>query len=309
MIWRILLLGLFGVVARGTNADGPSEFYMVSFVDHDVAGAWEYRILDVKQDGVDSLVRSILIGPVRSECFRRLTVRAAEVRVPSVSPAQLTAHQNPCAGSSRSEDAGGRLTSGGFGTFSRASVVAKCGLEEKLGALPTLGALTERTVGSALGGRDVFWGISQEEDLIPQRQGEKLIPEIVSGAFDKGLSAAFRDQQKQQTFRDLLKDYAGVVKASELIERQLVTTNGYRVAKYVEPDYPSLGAAALVLGKVDLRLGIDPATGKVRSVTVIRGQTELAERASKAAQNWQFELSSIDSESINVAVDFRFRCP
>ncbi len=254
-------------------------------------------------------MRSLLIGPVRSECSRRLTVRAAEARLPNVSPAQLTAHQNPCVGSPRSEDAGGRLTSRGFETFSRASVVAKCGLEEKLGALATLGALTRQTVDNAFSGRDVFWGISQEDDLTPQRQGEKLMAEIISGGFDKGLSAAFRDEKKQQTFRELLKDYAGVVKASEFIERQLVTTNGYRFAKYVEPDYPSLGAAALVLGRVDLRLGIDPATGKVRSVTVIRGQTELAERASNAAQNWQFEPSSIDSESINVAIDFRFRCP
>ncbi len=48
MIWGILLLGLIGVLARGANVEGPTEFYMVSFVDHDVAGTWEYRILDVK---------------------------------------------------------------------------------------------------------------------------------------------------------------------------------------------------------------------------------------------------------------------
>ena len=98
-------------------------------------------------------------------------------------------------------------------------------------------------------------------------------------------------------------------KASEFVDRRLVNANGYRVTKYVEPDYPSLGVAALVLGKVDLRLGIDPDTGQVRNVTVVHGQTELAERASKAAQGWQFEPKSLYSDSITVAVDFRFRCP
>lgn len=308
MILGILLLGLLGVFAEGVNAEEPSEFYIVSFVDHDVVGAWEYRILDVKQDGLDSLVRSILIGPVRPECPRRLTVRAAEARLPNISPDQLTANQNPCNGNPRSEDKATRSVVG-FGTISRAGVVAKCGMEEKVGSLTSLGALTRQTVDRAFSGRDIFWGISQEEDLIPQYEGEKLIAEIISGGFDKGLSAAFRDEKKQQTFRDLLKDYTGVVRASEFIERRLVTSNDYRITKYVEPDYPSLGVAALVLGKVELRLGIDPAAGNVRSVTVIHGQTELAERASKAAQNWEFEPGSIDSESINVVVDFKFRCP
>jgi hypothetical protein len=79
MIWRILLLGLVAGIAEGAEVD---EFYMVRFVDHDVENSWEYRLLVVKQDGHDSLVRSILIGPVRSECPRRLTIRAAEARLP-----------------------------------------------------------------------------------------------------------------------------------------------------------------------------------------------------------------------------------
>lgn len=306
MIWGILLLGIFGVLAKGADVEGPSEFYMVSFVDHDVMGAWEYRILDVKLDGRDSLVRSILIGPVRSEC--RLTVRAAEAILPNISPAQLTAAQNPCIGNPRRE----AKTTGtvvGFSTIRRSGVVAKCGLEERVATLASLGALIEKIGEGAFIGRDVLWGISQDQDVAPQRLGEKLIPEMRSGAFDKGLNAAFGDERKQRTLGELLMDYAGVVKASEFIERQLVTTNGYRVTKYVEPDYPSLGVAALVLGKVELRLGIDPVMGTVGNVAVIRGQSELAERASKAAQSWQFEPSSIDSDSITVAVDFRFRCP
>jgi len=308
MIRGILLLFLLRAFADRVKAEEPSEFYMVSFVDHDVVGAWEYRILDVKQDARDSLVRSILIGPVRPECPRRLTVRAAEARLPNISPAQLTAAQNPCIGNPRSEDKTARSVVG-FGTIRRSGVVAKCGLEERVASLASLGALTDKIVEGAFGGRDVFWGIAQEEDVAPQRLGEKLIPELRSGAFDKGLNAAFEDERRQRTLGDLLMDYAGVVRASEFIERQLVTTNGYRVTKYVEPEYPSLGVAALVLGKVDLRLGIDPTMGTVRSVVVIRGQTELAERASKAAQNWQFEPSSINSDSITVTVDFRFRCP
>jgi hypothetical protein len=310
MIGRMLLLGLFAVSAVAA-VEGPSEFYVVSFVDHDGEGAWEYRILDVKQDGSDSLVRSILIAPVRLACPRRLTVRAVEARLSNVTPAQLTVSRNPCDGDRRSDDIGGNLRSVRSETFSRAAAVAKCGSEEKLGSLSNLGALAQRTVDGAFGPRDVFWGDSEGEDLKPQLQGDKLIPEITSGRFDKGLNAAFRDEASRtpRSFRDLLKDYAGVVSAREFVDRRLIAGNGYRVVKYVEPDYPPLGVAALVLGKVDLRLGIDPATGQVRNIMVIRGQAELAERASKAAQSWQFAPDSIKSESITVAVDFRFRCP
>jgi len=48
MIWRILLLGLFGVLAESANIEGPSEFYIVSHYDSDLEGAWNYRILEVK---------------------------------------------------------------------------------------------------------------------------------------------------------------------------------------------------------------------------------------------------------------------
>lgn len=130
MIWGILLPGLFGVLSKGANVEGPSEFYMVTFVDHDVVSAWEYRILDVKQNGRDSLICSIMIGPIRHECPRRLTVRAAEARLPNISPAQLTTGQNPCNGNPRSEDKTARSVFR-FGTISRAGVVTKCGLEDR----------------------------------------------------------------------------------------------------------------------------------------------------------------------------------
>jgi len=308
MIWRILLLGLFGVLAESANIEGPSEFYIVSHYDSDLEGAWNYRILEVSQDGLDSLVRYILITPVRS-CPRTLTVRAAETRLPKILPAQLTSSQNPCDGSSQRKDA--NVPGNAFPTFSmtRAGIVAKCGLEERLATLPQLDALTRQIVDRAFGSREIFWGISEEEDLEPQREGNKLISEIASGRFDKGLNAVFRDGQLQRTFRDVLKDYTGIVKASDFVDRRLVTTNRYQFTKYIEPDYPLLGVAALVLGKVDLQLRIDTSTGEVRNVTVMRGQAELAERASRAAQSWHFEPNSIDSESITVAVDFRFRCP
>jgi len=115
--------------------------------------------------------------------------------------------------------------------------------------------------------------------------------------------------QSPLTFRYLLKDYAGVLKASEFVTRQLVPADKYQITKYVEPDYPSLGIAALILGTVNLRLRIDASTGEVQNVIEARGQAELAERASKAARQWRFTPNSVQSDSIAVAVDFRFRCP
>jgi len=308
MIWRALLVGLFAVLALGAEAERPSEFYVVSQFDSDLEGAWNYHILDVRADGPDSLVRYVLMTPVRL-CPHSLTVRAAEARLPNTSPAQLTIDQNPCDGTLRSQGANTpRNVASRFSTY-RTGIVAKCGLEEKSGTLPQLDALIRRIIDRAFGSREVFWGISEEEDLEPQRQGDKLVSEIASGSFDKGLKAAFREERTQRTFRDLLKDYSGVMEAREFVDRPLVTANGYRFIKYVEPDYPALGVAALLLGKVEFQLRVDTGTGEVQNVAVVRGQEELAERARKAARNWQFEPQSLDSELINVAVDFKFRCP
>ena len=79
MLRRFLLIAAIGIWADRAMAEEPSSFYIISHFDSDLEGAWNYHILEVGPAGSGSLVRYILIAPVRL-CPRRLTVRAAEAR-------------------------------------------------------------------------------------------------------------------------------------------------------------------------------------------------------------------------------------
>ena len=63
-------------------------FYVVSAFFSDLGPAYYYRIMEVRADGNDSLVRYIRVAPVDVNCQRTI-VQAAEARVRGKSPAEL----------------------------------------------------------------------------------------------------------------------------------------------------------------------------------------------------------------------------
>src|ERR1035437_269871 len=111
MIWRILLLGLFGVLAEGANIEGPSEFYIVSdgIYQQKGDGAVSYQeLLAVTADGRDSVIRYVRLEQVfQMACGRGLIVKAIEARVAEVSPAELAREANPCVADHRALSAAG----------------------------------------------------------------------------------------------------------------------------------------------------------------------------------------------------------
>ena len=310
MVWRVLTLSVFGIAIPTIAQQGPSGFYIVSHFDSDVVGASHYRILDVRPDGSDSVIRYVHIGPVRT-CPRprNLSVRAAETRLRNVSPTELSRALNPC--DTRVREYPDRKREDVRFTFEHAGIVATCGSVEISAGGTRYYELAQQIANIAFGSREVFWGMSEEEDLEPQRVAEKLLPEIAGGRYDAGMSAAFGSQltPRPARFREVLSEYAGIVRASAFVTRKMLPEGNYEMLHYVEPAYPSLGVASLILGTVDLRLEIDPSSGGVRDVMVTGGPSELAERTRMAALDWQFAPKSVKSRTIRVGVDFKFQCP
>ena len=95
-MFRLFAAGIIAMMARGAAMPGPSQFYVVSVSFSDYGPSFYYRILDVKQDGPDSVVRYVRIAPVGIFC-PKLAVQAVEARMRDTSPAQLAGKSNPCA--------------------------------------------------------------------------------------------------------------------------------------------------------------------------------------------------------------------
>jgi TonB family protein len=134
-----------------------------------------------------------------------------------------------------------------------------------------------------------------EVDLTLQADASKLIPELMSGRFDAGLTLALVGKAIPNTlsFRDLLRGYSGPVnpiRAAEGIIPQLVDAQSWKFASYTPPAYPPLALQARIQGQVELELTIDPATGNVTAVKAISGHPILIANAAAAARTWQFIL-------------------
>jgi hypothetical protein len=116
----------------------PAEFYIVSLVTSDASPFWYHYILDVRPDGRDSVVRYIRVAPMDSMCANSITVKAATVRLPGVSPSDLVARSNPCTIDSPSLDRKiyRRTRTAAIDDSVRFTIVADCGSREVVLRLP-----------------------------------------------------------------------------------------------------------------------------------------------------------------------------
>lgn len=95
MSWRLLIAALIAVVAgRGAETGPLSKLYVVSAFFSDNGAAFYYRVLDVKADGQNSVVRSSRVATVNLYC-PRMIVQSVEAKLPH-SPSELVRSSNPC---------------------------------------------------------------------------------------------------------------------------------------------------------------------------------------------------------------------
>jgi hypothetical protein len=283
-LWLISLLslvGISGVTARGADLPGPSEFYIVSQFFTDNGALFYYRVIEVKADGPDSVIRCARIAPMNVSCAH-LIVLATEARVRNMLPGQLTATNNPCTVKPA------RLHSmlrkyrwrAGVSDTTSFGIVARCGSSSVVLQLPIpekvnlgrMGAnhpeiarlwdLAPEMLYKAFGSKDVFHDLSDEDDLVLQRAGESLISELISGWYDDGLKAAVKGNVgnwHNPTFRTLLDGYRGPISAAVMnAVPQLLQAQQFRFSHFVAPKYPPLAMQARIEGKVELQLMIDP---------------------------------------------------
>lgn len=333
MLWRVFLFCLSAAIAQASEQSGPSEFYVVSasFSDHGVL--FYHRVVAVRQDGSDTVVRYIRLAPASAYCARTI-VQAAEARVSGKSPAQLIGQNNPCAVNPRTFRATLPKPRKNLSAFEATSygIVAQCGdtsislglpiaqevdleqLKSTHPALARLWSLSSEIVESTFGNKDVFHDRSEAEDSALQQAGEKLVPELIAGGYDRGLMEARRGNvggAKELYFRTLLSDYRGRMTDSEVKqseEPKLKNAAAYRFANFVAPKYPRLALQARISGEVDLVLKVNPETGEVLEAEASKGHRLLGESATEAARRWRFEPGSLKGNTLSLTIDYALPC-
>jgi TonB family protein len=330
-MFRLFAAGIIAMMARGAVMPGPSQFYVVSVSFSDYGPSFYYRILDVKQDGLDSVVRYVRIAPVGIFC-PKLAVQAVEARVRGTSPAQLAGKNNPCAVRPEALKTSLKQNRRAESVFEAISfgVVAQCGPSSVAFTLPMdqqvdlkglakahpemarLWDLTGATTDHAFGKKDIFHDRREEDEAALQGAGEKLVPELISGLYDSGLRLAVTGNVgtwNSPNFRSILATYRGPVNARDARPvPELLNERAYQFSRSEPPIYPPLALQARIQGRVELQLTVQPETGQVNGVTVVSGHPLLTPAAANAAKQWRFIPDSVPSEMVNVTLDFTIRC-
>jgi|SRR5579862_1375836 len=326
---------LIAINAWCAETPTPSQMYIVSAAFSDFGALFYYRVVDVRTDGPDVVIRYTRIGWTNPSFCPRKIVQSAQVRMRNRTIKELVKGNNPCAVNPRDLVATVKkysITAGHFETFS-AGVVATCGPTTYVLELPDeskvdlkklksanakvsrLWDLMSDVVDPAFGRDDIFQGRTEEQDLALQRAGEEIAPELASGRYDEGLAVAVHGNDstwRHPSFRDLLHDYSGPITNAEAkaaaFSIDLVDAGKYRFHAFAKPDYPVLAAMARIQGDVTIRLSIDPATGEVTSVEASSGNQILQDSAVAAAKKWRLEPNSAGAEKVNATLRYSLQC-
>jgi TonB family protein len=329
------VMALMAINAWGAEIPTPSRMYIVSAAFSDFGALFYYRVVDVRTDGPDVVIRYSRIGWTNPGFCPRKIVQGAQVRLSNRTIKDLVKANNPCAVNPRDLAATVKkfsIMAGHFETFS-AGVVATCGSTTSVLELPDesrvdlkklksanakmgrLWNLMPDVVDPTFGQDDIFQGRTEAEDLVLQRAGQEIVPELASGRYDEGLAAAVHGNDttwRHPRLRDLLNDYRGPITNSEAkaaaLSIVLVDADQYRFSAFAKPDYPALAAMARIQGEVTMRLSIDPATGDVTSAEASSGNKILQENAVAAAKKWRLEPSSAGAETISVTLRYSLQC-
>jgi len=332
---RFLALAFIAINTWCAAAPIPAQMYIVSASFSDAGALFYYRVVDVQPDGKDVVIRYTRIGWTNPLFCARKIVQSAQVRLRNRTIKDLVHANNPCGVKPQNLAATAKkysTTAGHFETFS-AGVVATCGPMKSIlelpdesivdvkrlkSANPVMGRLWDLMsdiVSPAFGEDDIFQGRTEANDLVLQRAGQEIAPELASGRYDEGLTAAVHGNDtkwQHPSIRDLFKDYRGPVTDAEAkaaaLSAVLVNAEQYRFSAFAKPDYPVLAAVARIQGDVSMQLTVDPATGEVTSPEAFSGNKILQDSALATAKKWRFEPNSAAAGKISVTLRYTLRC-
>lgn len=314
------------------DAQRLTGFYVLSMVTSDASPFWYHYVLDVREEGRDSIVRYIRIAPMDGMCAQVTTVKAAIVRLAGVSPSDLIPQSNLCEidAPAVNRELQRRVRTAAIDDSARVGIVASCGersvilhlpfpeqvkLERLRKAAPQLAGLWDiqnAVRGRAFGSVQVFYDTTVDQEERLNRDGESVVPELLGGRFDAGLLADCAQKQpcESPAFRHELQTYVGPLGESGR-EGKLAQAQQYRFSRYVAPKYPALAMQSRIGGTVKLNLTVDTATGNVRDIKVVSGHPIFRSAVLDAVALWRFFPGEVPRNGEDIPADlvFEWGCP
>jgi TonB family protein len=328
----VLSLSELQRIQEKNKAMSLDHFYIVRTSFSDMAPHFFHYILDVRPTNEGTLVRLIRIAGLDPPCDQVITVKAVQKLLPGMTPLKLVGKNNPCALSMHQIQWNIREPKTRESIFEslRFGIVASCGSDEMVIDLPyvqnvdfeflkkeepqvaALWDLDYQLTKSVFGEASLFYGISEERDSELQRFAESLIPELLSGQYDKGFFCGMGIKSSDcgnHPTQAVLSGYQPNARVPEQMAR-LINAEQFHFIKYVIPPYPRLAQLSRIESKVDLELSVDSKTGKVLRATVTKGHPLLDKIAVDAALQWQFDpLAQKLDQPVKLALEFARQCP
>lgn len=319
----------------------PSQFYAISYTFWDNGPAWDYHIIDVKQQGSDTVVRDILVISERTYCGATCRVKAKTKTLRNTTPDALVSDNNPCAVDQkelRREIQRSKRARKHMLVFSSAhfGIVADCGGKEVVLHLPMVpfGTVPQRSpqiarsyellreVEIRVFGTDEVFKSSGETSILPGLEGdnpsssddllgESLLSELRSGSFDRALCDNWKNGAcADDWLQSDLKSYIPL-SARPQPTVMLIEPNDHDFVVFRPPGYPPLAKMAGIEGKVVIELQVDSVTGSVSDVKVITGHPLLQTAALEAARKWQLRPtgSTGSTRIVRAVLEFERNCP
>jgi len=154
-------MALIAINAWCAEIPTPSQMYIVSAAFSDFGALFYYRVVDIRTDGPDVVIRYARIGWTNPTFCARKIVQATQVRLRNRTIKDLVKANNPCAVNPRDLAAMVKkysITAGHFETFS-AGVVATCGPTTSVLELPDESKVDLKKLKSANAKMSRLWNL------------------------------------------------------------------------------------------------------------------------------------------------------
>jgi TonB family protein len=143
---------------------------------------------------------------------------------------------------------------------------------------------------------DPFEGATPQERAAREALGTTLVPFLRAGRYAEYLERSLSKYTAPPTERE--------PSWSEIVDRESLN-----LAEYVEPTMPPIAISARVFGDVRVRIRADTTSGAVTNVEALSGSPLLMPSALEAIRKWRFAPGAAPTDTLDVTVRFRQRCP
>lgn len=304
--------------ANAQNTSAPKSFLIAAHVISEGSPAWLEDLIDIEPDNSGSIVRRFRISPVSDACPNNVAIYAEERRLNLPverlidTPVPCSLHESDFRQTIDTVSLQRRDVNSGISY----TIIAGCGSEDRVFRIPNVqtldvGALRRQSASGAqlldlysVVAKRVFANDTLNAPKPSKRReleanAQKLLPLLKSGRFDRAFDGDFLPVA--------LTRYLG---PSAVIQSapKLVDANNWRFVSYVDPLYPQPAKRMPMDAKVDLELVVDPTSGRIRSLKILKGDPSFTQVTTDAVIQWVFDPAQRFPTPLRVTLDYSTSC-